>query len=80
MMKQLLFLFLCINSTLISIAQPNIWDSRGIGGGGAMFATSISPFDQKTIHIACDMSQMFKSTDFGNSWTIYPYKTLGGGN
>ena len=80
MMKQLLFLFLCISSTLISIAQPNIWDSRGIGGGGAMFATSISPFDQKTIHIACDMSQMFKSTDFGNSWTIYPYKTLGGGN
>lgn len=79
-MIRLLQLLMVMTTIHVCISQPLSWTSRGIGGGGAMFATSISPHDQQTLHVACDMSQMFKSADFGNTWTIYPYTMLGGGN
>lgn len=54
------------------------FESRGIGGGGALFAPSFSPFDEQTIHVACDMSQVFRTTNFGASWETMPFGRVTG--
>ena len=52
------------------------WISKGIGGGGAVFSVSISPYNGNEIFLSCDMSDMFRSTDFGTSWSTIPYQQL----
>ncbi|MBI5216622.1 MAG: hypothetical protein HY960_12795 [Ignavibacteriae bacterium] len=54
------------------------WISTGIGGGGAVMAPSISPFDSNEVYLACDMSDVFHSSDFGASWTTIPFQQLTG--
>jgi photosystem II stability/assembly factor-like uncharacterized protein len=54
------------------------WQSRGVGGGGALFAPAISPFD-KRIYMSTDMGAVFYSGDFGASWTTVDFRALGGG-
>ena len=54
-------------------AQPAIWESRGIGGGGALFSPSISPHDADNIYVACDMTDLFHTTDQGASWVVLPF-------
>jgi hypothetical protein len=51
------------------IAQPASFASRGIGGGGALFFPKINPADDNEFYVSCDMSELFHSTDFGNSYT-----------
>ena len=42
-MKRIYLLFIAINLFSVSIiAQPTTWNSRGIGGGGALFSPSIN--------------------------------------
>jgi hypothetical protein len=50
--------------------QPAEWASRGPGGGGALFAPSFNPHNPNEIYLACDMSEMFRSTDLGASWSF----------
>ena len=40
----------------------------GIGGGGAMSGVAISPYDNLWF-VGTDMGTLFRSTDFGKSWT-----------
>lgn len=53
-----------------------IWASRGIGGGGALFSPSFSPHRTGEIFMACDMSELFHSTDFGTSWEMVPFDQI----
>lgn len=57
-------------------AQPTVWNSRGVGGGGAFFGVSLSPFDPNAIWIASDMSDMFTTANLGQSWTTVPFQQL----
>jgi photosystem II stability/assembly factor-like uncharacterized protein len=57
---------------------PGPWQSRGVGGGGALFVPEISPFDQQ-IYMSTDMGAVFHSTDFGATWTTIDFRALGGG-
>jgi|GEM_PF-572163 len=57
-------------------AQPSVWNSRGVGGGGALFGASLSPFDPNAIWIASDMSDMFTTVNLGQSWTTVPHQQL----
>jgi len=54
------------------------WQSRGVGGGGALFVPEISPFDQQ-IYMSTDMGAVFHSSDFGATWTTIDFRALGGG-
>lgn len=68
-----------INSILtisIIIAQPISWESKGIGGGGALFSPSISHHNPSEIFMPCDMTEMFHTTDFGKSWEMLPFTEL----
>jgi hypothetical protein len=54
------------------------WQSRGVGGGGALFAPSFSPHDANELWISCDMSELFRSKTLGASWAMVPFRQLQG--
>lgn len=62
----------------VSVTAQTQWVSKGIGGGGAVYTISISPYNGNELFLACDMSDVFHSTDFGVSWTTIPYQQLVG--
>ena len=59
-----------------AIAQPASWESRGIGGGGALFCPSISPLDANNMYLQCDMSEVFYTTNKGASWDILHFTEM----
>ncbi len=71
-----LFTFFLLIFCLYSNAQPAAWQPRGIGGGGSLFYPTINPANDNEFYIACDMSQLFHSTDFGNTYTQIPFTKL----
>ncbi|HYF32069.1 MAG TPA: T9SS type A sorting domain-containing protein [Chitinophagaceae bacterium] len=66
--------------TQTCMAQPTTWQPRGVGGGGALFYPTINPDNDNEFYIACDMSQLFHSTDFGVTYTQVPFTRLQVGN
>jgi len=48
---------------------PASWQSRGVGAGGAMYSPSINPINDNEYFVPTDMSELFHTTDFGNSYT-----------
>jgi photosystem II stability/assembly factor-like uncharacterized protein len=62
-------------SAAASQAQLN-FEPRGVGGGGALFFPRINPANDNEFYIACDMSEMFHSTDYGNSYTQLHFTKL----
>jgi photosystem II stability/assembly factor-like uncharacterized protein len=78
-MKTTFFCFLVLTA-VTTMAQPSSWDSRGPGGGGALFFPSINPADHNEICLSCDMSEYFHSTDQGVSWEQYHFNEIQGGN
>jgi hypothetical protein len=77
---RLLLPLIFIISVFFSHAQPASWQSRGVGGGGSLFFPTINPANDNEFYIACDMSQLFHSTDFGNTYTQVPFSKLQVGN
>ena len=59
-------------------AAPNAWTPRGIGGGGGMFAPSLSPHDTSTAFLAVDMSHVLRTTNGFASWTTIDFDQLQG--
>ena len=57
---------------------PSQWAPRGPGGGGALFAPSFSPHNQNELFIACDMSEVFHSTNLGASWELFDFRQIQG--
>ncbi len=57
---------------------PDEWQSRGMGGGGAVYAPSISPFNPNEAWLSCDMSVISRTFDFGITWRTVGFDTLTG--
>jgi photosystem II stability/assembly factor-like uncharacterized protein len=74
-MKALLFI-LSLLLPCILIAQPAQWYSRGIGGGGALFAPTISPNDPSNMYLQCDMSEVFHTNNQGGLWSQVHFTEL----
>ena len=79
-LQRIVLSFLLSLLALFCIAQPSSWQSRGVGGGGALFYPSINPANDNEFYVACDMSQLFHSTDFGVTYTQVPFTQLQVGN
>ncbi|MCP4710901.1 MAG: hypothetical protein GY869_19945 [Planctomycetes bacterium] len=79
MKKELLLLLGLISISAITSAQPVAWQPRGIGGGGALFSPGINPADDNEFYLACDMSALYHTTDFGSSYEIVNSRQLQGG-
>jgi hypothetical protein len=62
-----------------SAAVPTQLVPRGPGGGGALFAPSFSPFSPGEMYLACDMSEVFHSTNYGTAWSVIDFWQIEGG-
>lgn len=80
-MKKNYILIICITFiSFIGIAQPTSWNSRGIGGGGALFSPSINQGNNNEFYISCDMSELFHTTNFGGSYSQVHFSQFTGGH
>lgn len=57
-------------------AQPYSWQTRGVGGGGALFFSTINPGNDNEFYVACDISALFHTTDFGLSYDQVHFSRL----
>lgn len=65
LMKLLVVVFLLLG--IATITQAANYESRGIGGGGAMSGFSMSPYANLWF-VGTDMGTLFRSEDLGKSW------------
>jgi len=80
-MKQICLTIVSLLIANISFSQaPTSWQSRGIGGGGALFSPSINPANNNEIYVGCDMSELFHSTDGGQHWGEVNFLQVQGGH
>jgi photosystem II stability/assembly factor-like uncharacterized protein len=76
-MKKSFFTFILAFCLLNVMAQyPANWNVTGIGGGGSLFCPSINPGNSNEYYAACDMSELFHSTDFGQSYSIVNFQQM----
>lgn len=61
-------------------SQSLNWSPRGVGGGGALFSPSINPADNNEYYVACDLSALFHTTDFGQHYNLVHFEQLQGGH
>lgn len=76
MKRYTLTVILLVIVALQGIAQPPSFLPKGIGGGGALFFPRINPGNDNDYYVACDMSQMFHSSDYGVSYSQLPFTSL----
>ncbi len=69
-MKKTLLTATLLLPLIIGLSQPTAFNYHGLAGGGAQYAPSINPANPSEVYVACDMSGLYHSTDFGNSWDI----------
>lgn len=80
-MKQFsLFSFTYLILLIFSFSQPAIFQSRGVGGGGALFSPSFNPSNPNEYYISCDMTELFHTTDLGNTYTQVDFNQFVGGH
>ncbi|MBN1578396.1 MAG: hypothetical protein JW913_17675 [Chitinispirillaceae bacterium] len=60
-------------------AQISRWESRGMGGGGALFYPRVNPHNTDELYITCDMALTFHSTNSGRLWDIIDFRQLKSG-
>jgi photosystem II stability/assembly factor-like uncharacterized protein len=70
-------LLLAVN---VAAGQPASWTSRGIGGGGSLYALSINPANTNEFFAGCDMSGLYHTTDFGVSYQLLNSTRIQGGH
>ncbi len=63
-----------------AFSQPATFQSRGVGGGGALFSPSFNPSNPNEYYIACDMSELFHTTDLGSSYDQVNFQQFSGGH
>ncbi|MCE3229182.1 MAG: hypothetical protein K0S32_3733 [Bacteroidetes bacterium] len=75
-----IFTLLLVTFSALCLAQPGSFTSRGIGGGGALFAVSINPSNNNEYYVSCDMGELFHSTNFGDSYSQVNFQQVFGGH
>ena len=58
------------------ITYPTLWTTLGPGGGGSYFSANINGQD---LWVASDMSDLFHSANFGQSWQLQNFHTINAG-
>jgi len=80
-MRRVILLACLFLDSLSLLSQPASFLSKGIGGGGALFAPSINPANNQELYFSCDMTELFHSTNFGDSYEQAHFtKFIGGAN
>jgi len=74
-MKHLISVYL-LALCFAGYSQPTSFSPKGIGGGGALFFPKINPANDNEFYVSCDMSELFHSIDFGNSYSQIHHSKL----
>ncbi len=77
--KCLILLSLLISFCFYAEAQSS-FTSRGVGGGGALFSPSINPANNNEFYVACDMSELFHTTNNGTNYESLHFTEIQGGH
>jgi hypothetical protein len=64
----------------VTVRPPDHWESRGVGAGGALYVPTINPANPAEYYLSCDMSEVFHTTDFGDSYTELNAAQIQGGH
>ena len=72
----LLIVIFTISVLRLAAQYPIAWNTTGIGGGGSLFSPSINPANNNEYYVACDMSELFHTTNFGTSYDIVDFRQL----
>lgn len=70
----------CLAAFSVEARAPDRFSSRGPGGGGAFFGPAINPVRPDDLWIGSDMSDLFRSTDFGRTWDTVDFRVVQGGS
>ena len=57
-------------------AQPSVWVPRGPGGGGALYAPTMSPHQPSEAFISCDMGGLYQTGDLGAAWSLADFRQI----
>lgn len=68
MLYLIVLLLVCLS--LPTMSQPTDFQSKGIGGGGALFSPSIHPDDPGILYLASDLGGLYTSATGGQSYDI----------
>jgi photosystem II stability/assembly factor-like uncharacterized protein len=71
-------LLITVVSFHVRAAAPTLWETRGVGGGGALYSPSFSPHNPDEMYLACDMSGLYHTTSLGASWALIDFRTVQG--
>ena len=74
------YFILLFTSSFLYAQLPSSWIPTGIGGGGAQFAPSWSPYNGGEAYLGCDMGGLYHTTNYGAWWTLLPFYEIRGGN
>lgn len=75
-MKYCISLFFLLLVSQGFAQNPNEWEPRGIGGGGALFSPGFNPWAPKELYVPCDMGEVFHSTDLGKGWEAIDFRQV----
>lgn len=67
------------SATTLPLSAPTSFSAEGVGGGGALFSPSFSPFNANELYVAADMSDLFHSTNLGQSWSTISFQQIQAG-
>jgi hypothetical protein len=67
-----------VTESLVAAPPALVWQNRGVGGGGALFAPAFSPHDSQELWISCDMSELFRSRTLGSDWDAIHFREIQG--
>lgn len=78
-MKPTNYISILLTSIISVSATAQTFTHRGPGGGGALFSPSINPNNSNEFYVACDMSELFHTSDFGNHYETYHFNKIQSG-
>jgi len=81
MNRRIALLLLLLAAPSRAAQDPNDASFRpiGVGGGGAIFAPAVSPYDPQLMLITTDMGGCYRSGDGGRSWNQIHFRELASG-
>jgi len=74
-MQRIITVFLVV-LCLTAYSQPGTFSPKGFGGGGSLYFPKINPANDNEFYVSCDMSGLFHSSDFGNSYSLIHHSQL----
>src|SRR6188768_654312 len=79
-LSKIILFSLCLTTGFVDAQFPAQFTPRGVGGGGALFSPSINPANESEYFVSCDMSQVFHTSNYGDSYDVVDFRTLQGGH